>query len=37
MSVFAIASKVALFLIGFVIMRTIGRQRRRARMVTVAS
>jgi intracellular septation protein A len=37
MSIFAIASKAALFLIGFVTMRIIGRQRRRARMVTVAS
>ena len=34
MSVFAIASKVALFLIGFVTMRTIGARRRRA---TIAS
>jgi intracellular septation protein len=36
MSIYAIVSKAALFLIGFVVMRTIGR-RRRARMVLAAS
>jgi intracellular septation protein len=36
MSIYAIVSKAALFLIGFVTMRTIGR-RRRARMVPAAS
>ena len=36
MSIYGIVSKIALFLIGFVTMRTIGR-RRRARMDAVAS
>jgi intracellular septation protein len=36
MSIYGIVSKVTLFVIGFVTMRTIGR-RRRARMATVAS
>jgi intracellular septation protein A len=36
MSIYGIASKVALFLIGFVTMRTIGR-RRRARVASLAS
>jgi hypothetical protein len=36
MSIYGIVSKVALFLIGFVTMRTIGR-RRRARMALLAS
>ena len=36
MSIYGIVSKIALFLIGFVTMRTVGR-RRRARMAPVAS
>jgi intracellular septation protein A len=35
MSIYAIVSKAALFLIGFVTMRTIGRRRRLARMAPV--
>jgi hypothetical protein len=33
MSIYGIVSKLALFLIGFVTMRTIGRRRRRAQMM----
>jgi len=37
MSVYGIVSKIALFLIGFATMRTIGRRRRRAQMVVAPS
>ncbi|HEV3499014.1 MAG TPA: septation protein IspZ [Bradyrhizobium sp.] len=37
MSIYGIVSKLALFLIGFVTMRTIGMRRRRAQMVPAAS
>ena len=37
MSIYGIASKVALFFIGFATMRTIGRRRRRAQMAVTAS
>jgi hypothetical protein len=33
MSIYGIVSKLALFLIGFITMRTIGRRRRRAQIV----
>jgi hypothetical protein len=37
MSIYGIASKLVLFLIGFATMRTIGVRRRRARMVPAPS
>ena len=37
MSIYGIVSKLALFLIGFATMRTIGMRRRRAQMVPAAS